>query len=190
MGIRRLVVIALTAAMLLAVPVGTSARSDTRATDGAAAAVQAVTRATNSFTNIPVAGTTETGGTFRGVIDIVNFRVIDGQLTAIGELSGTLRNAAGNIIGTITDQRIRLPITFGSITSCDILRLRLGPLDLDLLGLVVHLDRVVLDITAEAGPGNLLGNLLCAIAGLLDCGLDLNGVLRDLLRAVLGVFQL
>lgn len=26
----------------------------------------------------------------------------------------------------------------------------------------------MLDIAAEPGPGNLLGNLLCAIAGLLD----------------------
>jgi hypothetical protein len=41
-------------------------------------------------------------------------------------------------------------------------------LDLNLLGLKVHLDRVVLDLTAISGPGNLLGNLLCAIAGLLD----------------------
>jgi hypothetical protein len=51
---------------------------------------------------------------------------------------------------------------------CPILHLELGPLDLDLLGLMIHLDKVVLDITAESGPGNLLGNLLCAIAGLLD----------------------
>jgi hypothetical protein len=54
--------------------------------------------------------------------------------------------------------------------SCEILDLVLGPLDLDLLGLVVHLDRVHLNITAEPGPGNLLGNLLCAIAGLLNPG--------------------
>jgi len=33
--------------------------------------------------------------------------------------------------------------------SCRILHLELGPLDLDLLGLVVHLDRVVLDITVN-----------------------------------------
>ena len=46
--------------------------------------------------------------------------------------------------------------------SCQILDLRLGPLDLNLLGLVVHLDMVHLNITAEPGPGNLLGNLLCA----------------------------
>lgn len=67
---------------------------------------------------------------------------------------------------------------------CPILHLELGPLDLDLLGLVVHLDRVVLDVTAEPGPGNLLGNLLCAVAGLLD-GVDLSGVLGDLLQRLL-----
>jgi hypothetical protein len=32
----------------------------------------------------------------------------------------------------------------------------------------VHLNQVVLDITAISGPGNLLDNLLCAIAGLLN----------------------
>jgi hypothetical protein len=39
---------------------------------------------------------------------------------------------------------------------------------LNVLGLKVHLNRVVLDITAVSGPGNLLGNLLCAVAHLLD----------------------
>jgi hypothetical protein len=43
------------------------------------------------------------------------------------------------------------------------------------------LNQVVLDITAIPGPGNLLGNLLCAIAGLLD-GVDLSGVLGNLLQ--------
>jgi hypothetical protein len=51
---------------------------------------------------------------------------------------------------------------------CQILDLVLGPLNLDLLGLVVFLDTVHLNITAQQGPGNLLGNLLCAVAGLLD----------------------
>ncbi|HEY9289843.1 MAG TPA: hypothetical protein VIP98_01050 [Microlunatus sp.] len=76
--------------------------------------------------------------------------------------------------------------------SCQILDLVLGPLDLDLLGLVVHLDTVHLNITAEGGPGNLLGNLLCAVAGLLDGSTGLNGVLNRIvtllnqLLAVLG----
>jgi hypothetical protein len=67
---------------------------------------------------------------------------------------------------------------------CPILHLELGPLDLNLLGLVVHLDRVVLDVTAQPGPGNLLGNLLCAIAGLLD-GVDVSGALGNLLQRLL-----
>jgi hypothetical protein len=66
-------------------------------------------------------------------------------------------------------------------TPCPILHLDLGPLDLNLLGLHVHLNEVVLDIEAIPGPGNLLGNLLCAIAGLLD-GVDLSGVLGNLLQ--------
>ena len=38
---------------------------------------------------------------------------------------------------------------------CDILNLVLGPLDLDLLGLEVHLNRVILNIVAVSGAGNL-----------------------------------
>ncbi|HEX4977199.1 MAG TPA: hypothetical protein VFV40_04970 [Nocardioides sp.] len=73
--------------------------------------------------------------------------------------------------------------------ACDILNLVLGPLDLDLLGLQVHLDQVVLDIVAQSGAGNLLGNLLCAVAGLLDPASPLDvllGQLNDLLDQLLG----
>ncbi|MBB5791570.1 hypothetical protein [Jiangella mangrovi] len=66
-------------------------------------------------------------------------------------------------------------------TTCPILHLELGPLDLNLLGLRVQLNQVVLDITAIPGPGNLLGNLLCAVAGLLD-GVDLGSTLGRLLQ--------
>jgi hypothetical protein len=52
--------------------------------------------------------------------------------------------------------------------SCRILNLVLGPLHLNLLGLVVNLNQVHLTITAVRGPGNLLGNLLCAVANLLN----------------------
>ena len=177
MKLPKLIALMLATLFLVAAPIGVSAASP-------------VTRATNIINDIPIRGETATGGVFKGTLDLVRFRNIDGTLVAVGDLSGTLKNAAGDVIGTITDQRVRLPVSFGSITSCDILRLRLGPLDLDLLGLQVHLDRVVLDITAQPGPGNLLGNLLCAIAGLLDQGLNLNGVLADLLNAVLGVLRL
>ncbi|WP_079508699.1 hypothetical protein [Mesobacillus jeotgali] len=58
---------------------------------------------------------------------------------------------------------------------CQVLFLDLGPLFLDLLGLQLDLSQIVLDLTAVPGPGNLLGNLLCAVTGLLDG----NGLLSD-----------
>lgn len=54
-----------------------------------------------------------------------------------------------------------LPATTGT---CDILELVLGPLHLDLLGLVVDLNQVELNITAEQAPSNLLGN--CCVRSL------------------------
>ena len=50
------------------------------------------------------------------------------------------------------------------MTICPILDLTLGPLDLNLLGLIVHLDTVHLVITADS-TGGLLGQLLCGLAG-------------------------
>ena len=47
---------------------------------------------------------------------------------------------------------------------CDVLELTLGPLDADLLGLVVHLDTVHLVITADS-EGGILGSLFCSVAG-------------------------
>jgi len=66
--------------------------------------------------------------------------------------------------------------------TCTILDLTLGPLHLNLLGLVIDLNQVHLVITAQQGPGNLLGNLLCALANLLNPSgtglvLDLNRLL-------------
>ena len=49
---------------------------------------------------------------------------------------------------------------------CPVLGLRLQPVDVNLLGLVVHLNQVALAINAQ--QGQLLGNLVCAVAGLLD----------------------
>jgi hypothetical protein len=48
-------------------------------------------------------------------------------------------------------------------TVCPVLDLVLGPLDLNLLGALVHLDQVHLTITADPN-GGLLGNLLCNLS--------------------------
>jgi hypothetical protein len=140
-----------------------------------------------NLTDIPVTGTFGDGGTFTGTLDIDRLAAQGGDLVAIGELSGTLTDAAGDVIGSVTDVAVTLPVDAAG--SCEILDLTLGPLDLDLLGLVVHLDTVHLNITAEQGPGNLLGNLLCAVAGLLDNNAPASALAR-LLNQLLGLLDL
>jgi hypothetical protein len=68
------------------------------------------------------------------------------------------------------------------------LHLVLGPLNLNLLGLQVTLNQVVLDITAIPGPGNLLGNLLCAVANLLNDNAAA-AALAGLLNQILGILS-
>lgn len=144
---------------------------------------------------VPVTGTFTDAlggtGTFTGTYTI-NRVVRDGsEMAAVGTITGTATDSTGTTVATV-DQRLTMPLQ--ATGTCDILHLTLGPLDLNLLGLVVHLDQVVLDITAESGPGNLLGNLLCAVAGLLDPpdpvpGGGLSGLLNSiiaLLNEILG----
>jgi hypothetical protein len=45
------------------------------------------------------------------------------------------------------------------------------------------LSEIVLDIAAQSGAGNLLGNLLCSVTGLLDSP----GALARLLNQILGI---
>jgi hypothetical protein len=136
---------------------------------------------------VPVTGTFTDAlggtGTFIGTYEIERFTTQNGALAAVTTLTGTAVNSLGVVVGTV-DQTVTVPLQANG--SCQILHLELGPLDLDLLGLVVHLDRVVLDITAEQGPGSLLGNLLCGIAGLLD-GNAASNVIARLLNELLGL---
>jgi hypothetical protein len=140
-------------------------------------------------TVVPISGTVDNlAGTLTGSFAITRFATQNGALVAIGTLTATVTDGAGNILRTIL-QQTAVPVSAINGT-CQILHLELGPLDLDLLGLVVHLDRVVLDITAQSGAGNLLGNLLCGIAGLLDSGgllTQLTGLLNQLLGALAGL---
>ncbi len=90
---------------------------------------------------------------------------------AYGVLHATLRRADGSLKGR-TSKLVSIPVKNGAASkakaNCQVLDLVLGPLDLNLLGLKVHLNRVVLNIVAASGAGALLGNLICAVAGLLD----------------------
>ena len=139
-----------------------------------------------------IRGTTANGRRVTGSFVPMTFKRRDGRLLVRGMLQGVVHNTDGStrtfdVMRTMRVKRINgEPATTGTTTTaqrvaCDVLNLVLGPLDLDLLGLQVHLDRVVLNIVAQSGAGNLLGNLLCAVAGILDGGL-LGGALRRLTR--------
>jgi hypothetical protein len=140
--------------------------------------------------NVPVTGTftdaTGGEGPFAGTFTPESFAAENDGLLAAGTLTGTLTDASGGTIGTVS-QAVSMPAAVAQAT-CQILNLDLGPLHLDLLGLVVDLNRVILAITAQSAPGNLLGNLLCAITHLLD-GNPAAGPLAALLNALLALLR-
>lgn len=116
---------------------------------------------------------------------VVNSVTLDeGQL--IADATVTL-----DVVGRLVTRNVEIPLALdgllGAEGGCDILHLSVGPVYLDILGLVVELDDceggpVTVDITALAGEG-LLGDLLCGIANLLSGGLDLGAILEGLTTA-------
>lgn len=128
-----------------------------------AASAAAPPVSSTSLTNIPVTGVTGTGDPISGLLSITGVNV------ANQTVSGTFQQTvAGVPTGPVSTFVASISNLVSPTGQCQILDLTLGPLNLDLLGLVVQLDTVHLNITAQRGAGNLLGNLLCAVANLLN----------------------
>lgn len=124
----------------------------------------------------------QSGGVLNGVFTLTNFATNDaGQLVANGTFTGTA--VVNGVTQTLTNAVVSTVVN-GAPTSgaCQVLDLTLGPLHLDLLGLVVDLNQVHLNITAQPGPGNLLGNLLCSVTHLLDNTGASNTAIQSLLN--------
>ena len=148
-----------------------------------------------SSLEIPVSSAADSPNQFTGTFTLQRFANDNGKVVAIGLISGTATNAATGAV-TTGIQTVSFEVTPSSAATaagitiaavCPILHLDLGPLNLNLLGLVVHLNQVVLDITAVSGAGNLLGNLLCAVAGLLDNPNGLAALLNQILAILAGL---
>jgi hypothetical protein len=137
-------------------------------------------------TSLPITGAIANGGgTFTGTLTNLHFVNQNGALAVAGNLTGTLTDAANNVIGQVTNQAVTLPVGGAAASGgCSILDLTLGPLHLNLLGLVVDLNQVHLTITGQTGNGQLLGNLLCGLANALNGG---GGGLANLLNNLLGI---
>ena len=138
----------------------------------------------------PLTRTVELTGTkgFNGTYTIKRFAVRNGQLVTVGTVEGTMRKNGKT--RRVSKSGVRLPATVAGAASgaqasqqqpppdplpplppgrsCSVLSLDLGPINLNLLGLVVRTNEIQLRIDAVQGPGNLLGNLLCAITGILN----------------------
>ena len=174
-----------------------------------AATASAQNKNTNRLT-VPITGAADGVGAIAGTFAISKFEIRDQRLVAVGQLTAAVTDATtGNVVRTIVTE-VAWPVQSGGSAvanraaaggdigscsdeanavgsaACDILTLVLGPLHLDLLGLVVDLNQVVLEITATTGSGDLLGNLLCAITGLLDAG-SLGQQVVNLLNQLIGV---
>jgi hypothetical protein len=169
------------------VPASSANNTKTVTTNAANSVGNLTSTVTGTFTN------SDGTGTFKGTFTPSKFSVVNGVLEATGVLKGTLTDANGNSLGTVsqtvTDAVNTTASANAAAAGCQILNLVLGPLNLNLLGLVVTLNQVNLNITAVPGAGNLLGNLLCAVANLLNGGGGL-GSLSTLLNEILAALGL
>lgn len=138
-------------------------------------------------TSLPVAGTVANGGTFAGALSNLTTSVVGGVLQVTGTLTGSVTN--NGVTTPVPATTFTAPVSSLANTGagCQVLTLDLGPLHLDLLGLVIDLAPVNLDITAVPGAGNLLGNLLCAVTHLLDNGGPVTGISALLNRLLTGL---
>jgi hypothetical protein len=113
-------------------------------------------------------------GTKPGSTEIINVVCTITSLSYDGA-GGLFATGECNGVGFV-NEIIRIFADPDNPAVCNVLLLDLKGLLLNVLGLTIKLNPVVLVIDAASGAGNLLGNLLCALVGLLDGGLfDLLG---------------
>ena len=110
-------------------------------------------------------------------VDVMRFAAQGRTVTARGLVTARLTDGAGH--STTVRQRIALTAATGG--SCRVLHLLLDQLNLKLLGLTAHLDRVTLDITGNR-RGGVLGALFCRLARGASNGPNTARVLNAALR--------
>jgi hypothetical protein len=144
---------------------------------------------------VAVTGAAKNGKKLKnGTFTFDRFTKRNGKLLAVGTLKGTFKGKSIKRQVTMPVSRPTNGAAAAQITpdpnACTILNLDIPPITLNLLGLRVRTDRIHLIIDAVPGPGNLLGNLLCGITGILNPGQLANtplGQLTQILNALLAL---
>jgi hypothetical protein len=139
-----------------------------------APASQAQTPTKRLTQKVALNGKTAGGKSFKGSYTVARFkRSASGKLVAVGTVRGRLGGRSVSKRNVAVPARLTRPATSAQIPqpipgACQILVLDLRPITLNLLGLLVRTSRIVVRIDAVPGAGNLLGNLLCGLTGILD----------------------
>jgi len=141
-------------------------------------------------------GTTSLSSITGGVTGLLNTITTDLNSVLTGAAGTTLGGSStSSILGLLNSSLSQtLGQNLGSPTvggNSHILDLSVGPVNLDLLGLMVTLDNchngpVVVKITAQGGPGNLLGNLLTGLSNLLNNPLSTTTAITSELNTIIG----
>ena len=142
---------------------------------GGAGPAAAQTSPTSLAKTVKLTGTAKNGKKFNGTYTIKRFTRSGGKVLAVGTVKGKIKGRK------VTKKNVKIPVKLqrhtGATTSqlpnptpgaCQILDLVLQPIDLNLLGLHVATSRIEALIEGVPGAGALVGNLLCAITGILD----------------------
>jgi len=103
--------------------------------------------------------------------NVTSVSLVNNQLVATGTVTATIHGQT-----TTVPFSAPIDITVAQAGVCPVLDLRLGPINLNLLGLVVQTSPICLTITATPG-GGLLGDLLCQLGTLLNQGLTISQAL-------------
>jgi hypothetical protein len=121
------------------------------------------------------------GGVLSGDMSIVRFEVREGTVTAIGEISGSLADSNGNILGQV-NQELALPVLRVGST-CNQLRMELAGADAEVLKTPVHFDKEVAGFDSrENGMVPKAMEALCDVQELLRKGPPTADALADALN--------
>ena len=162
---------------------------------------------------LPITGVGTGGVTFNGTVAVQRFVQRDGQVFAIGAVSGILFGPSGPIgtsiylpaafpvhvgngpiaraqRGSIHPASFAIPgtdarIILAQASTCGVLHLDLGAINLNLLGVVVTTMPVTIDINGDTGGP--LGNLVCAVLNTVNIVVGLVNLLNSLLGLVTGL---
>src|SRR3954469_14415104 len=123
------------------------------------AAPASASQRTAPIASAPVPAASPAAGRLNVDVRVTRFFQSGGQTRAQGVVTATLAGAGST--PTTVRQRVTLQVRPGA--TCQILELTLDQLNLVLLGVTVHLDRVELTVTGRRA-GGVLGRLFCSLA--------------------------